>query len=63
MERIYDIPLENYGATENNFLPLLHAVLAVGVLLSDETELTELGYKPSINEGLVLTLLFADCSC
>lgn len=62
IERIYDTPLENYGATENTFLPLLHAVLAVGVLLSDETELTEFGYKPSMNEGSVLTLLFADRS-
>jgi hypothetical protein len=60
MERIYDTPPENYGATENTFLPLLYAVLAVGVLLSDETELAELGFKPFTNEGLVLILLFVD---
>lgn len=56
IERIYETQPEHYGATDNTFLPLLYAVLALGVILSDETEFCESGYKPSIDEGSVLTL-------
>lgn len=62
LKHIYESLPEKYGTTENTFLPLLYSVLAVGVLLSDEAEFMDLGYKPSVDEGLVLTLLFVDRS-
>ena len=63
MDRIYETPPEDYGATENVFLPLLHAVLAFGIVLSEEAELGDTGYTPSIEEGSVLGLLIVDFPC
>lgn len=56
MKRIYEFSPEDHGITERTFLPLLCAVLSVGVLLSDEADLAKLGYKTSMDEGLVSTL-------
>ncbi|ORY12527.1 fungal-specific transcription factor domain-domain-containing protein [Clohesyomyces aquaticus] len=52
MDRIYDVPAENYGNAENQFLPLLYAVLALGTLFSrSAAELDQLGYESAIDEG------------
>jgi hypothetical protein len=52
LDRLYDIPHEQYGNDENMFLPLLFSVLALGTLFcknGDDTE--EVGYEHAINEG------------
>lgn len=52
LDRIYDIPPENYGNRENTFLPLLYSVLALGTLFSkDCREIDEVGYENAIDEG------------
>lgn len=52
LDRMYETSPENYGNTETTFLPLLYAVLALGTLFSKkETELDEIGYEASIEEG------------
>lgn len=63
MNRIYETPAEDYGATENVFLPLLHADFAFGIVLSEEAELGDTGYTPSIDDGSVLSLLIVDFPC
>ncbi|KAI9736676.1 MAG: hypothetical protein M1834_000880 [Cirrosporium novae-zelandiae] len=52
-DRIYDIPVENYGNEENKFLPLLYSVLAVGCLFSqkEQASLGDKIYEDAINQG------------
>ena len=52
VDHIYDTPLESYGHTENTFLPLLYAVLALGTLFSqNSTGSDEKSYEAAIEEG------------
>ena len=52
LDRIYEIPPENYGNAENSFLPLLYAVLALGKLFSDGGhELDTATYDTLTDEG------------
>ncbi|KAF2744844.1 hypothetical protein M011DRAFT_448672 [Sporormia fimetaria CBS 119925] len=52
MDRIYDVPSENYGNAENTFLPLLYAVLALGTLFSKrDAGSDETGYEACIDDG------------
>jgi hypothetical protein len=52
MDRIYDVPAENYGSAENSFLPLLYAVLALGKLYSENDHgLDVAGYDALTDEG------------
>ena len=58
LDRIYDIPIENYGNRENTFLPLLYAVLALGTLFAkDHNEIDSIGYENAIDEGYALQFL------
>ncbi|KAF1842958.1 uncharacterized protein K460DRAFT_356749 [Cucurbitaria berberidis CBS 394.84] len=54
LNRMYEVPPENYGTSENSFLPLLYAVLALGKLfgegdheldIASHDRLTEEGFK------------------
>ncbi|KAF2261713.1 hypothetical protein CC78DRAFT_342469 [Lojkania enalia] len=52
MDRIYDTTPENYGQSENQFLPLLYAVLALGTLFSKRViDHDDAGYGTAIDEG------------
>lgn len=52
LDRIYDTPSELHGNQENNFLPLLYAVLALGALFGkDHIEMDSRGYENAIDEG------------
>jgi hypothetical protein len=52
LDRMYEIPTENYTTTENSFLPLLYAVLAVGKLFSQgERDVDKSTYETFVNEG------------
>jgi len=52
MDAIYATSPENYGNSENSFLPLLYAVLALGTLFSKkDVDLDEVGYESTIDEG------------
>jgi hypothetical protein len=52
MDRVYELQPEDYGHTENLFLPLLYAVLALGTLFSKkDSELDAVGYESTIDEG------------
>lgn len=52
LDRIYEVPPANYGNAENNFLPLLYAVLALGKLFSkDGHELDAASYETLTDEG------------
>jgi hypothetical protein len=52
MERLYDIPLEQYGNDENMFLPLFYAVLSVATLFAKTDDSgREYGYEAAIQEG------------
>ncbi|KAF2114551.1 fungal-specific transcription factor domain-containing protein [Lophiotrema nucula] len=52
MDRIYETSPENYENAENQFLPLLYAVLALGTLFSKKAdELDQIGYESAIDEG------------
>ncbi|KAF2685973.1 hypothetical protein K458DRAFT_386981 [Lentithecium fluviatile CBS 122367] len=54
-ERLYETTPENYSHTENSFLPLLYAVLALGTLFSksdsSDTDLDQVGYEANIEAG------------
>lgn len=51
-EDLYSKTPEEYGSTENSFLPLLYTVLALGTLFSRTSEeLDEVGYENAINQG------------
>lgn len=51
LDRMYEVAPENYGNSENAFLPLLYAVLALGTLFKKETEPGEADYESFIDEG------------
>jgi hypothetical protein len=56
VDRIYDIPPESFGASENLFLPLLYVVLALGCMFHGEPDENKLSptqntYKASIDQG------------
>jgi hypothetical protein len=52
MDRIYELPAENYGNAETSFLPLLYAVLALGKLYSENDHgLNVAGYDALTDEG------------
>lgn len=55
LDRIYEIPPEQFGNEENSFLPLLYIVLAVGCLFSDDgaSTLDLAGYEGAIDQGWV----------
>jgi len=57
LDRMYDVPAENYTNAENNFLPLLYSVLALGKLFSQgEHDLDKSNYETVVDEGCVLDL-------
>jgi hypothetical protein len=52
LDRMYEIPTESYANAENNFLPLLYAVLALGKLFSQgEHEMDKSNYDTVVDEG------------
>lgn len=52
LDRMYEVPAENYTNAESSFLPLLYAVLALGKLFSqDEHEVDESNYEKVVDEG------------
>lgn len=50
-DRIYDVPIENYGNEENQFLPLLYVVLALGCMFDPQNGEHEQPYKIGIDNG------------
>jgi hypothetical protein len=54
-DRIYDTPAEEFGDEEHRFLPLLHAVLALGCMFREEVvddpSGSQSSYKTSIDYG------------
>jgi hypothetical protein len=53
LDRMYEIPTESYANAENNFLPLLYAVLALGKLFSQgEHEMDKSNYDTVVDEGI-----------
>jgi hypothetical protein len=49
---MYEIPTESYTTAENNFLPLLYAVLALGKLFSQgDREMDKSNYDTAVDEG------------
>ena len=55
-DRIYDVPVENFGDQENRFLPLLYVVLALGCmfhsdLAADPDEASGKPYRAKIDQG------------
>lgn len=55
LDRVYDIPPEQYTNEENSFIPLLYIVMAVGCLFSDDGAgtLDFAGYEGAIGQGYV----------
>ncbi|PVH97557.1 hypothetical protein DM02DRAFT_78411 [Periconia macrospinosa] len=52
VDRLYETSPENYTNTENSFLPLLYAVLALGTLFSkNDSETDQSHYEATIDEG------------
>ena len=53
LERVYDVPPEQYTNQENSFIPLLYIVMAVGCLFSDDGAgtLDLAGYEGAIGQG------------
>jgi hypothetical protein len=56
VDRIYDLPPESFGDSENLFLPLLYVVLALGCMFHSEPEGDKDGhmtntYKSGIDQG------------
>lgn len=56
VDRIYDVPPESFGESENRFLPLLYMVLALGCLFHGEPDEKEddsgpNSYKAGIDQG------------
>jgi hypothetical protein len=52
LDRMYEIPPETYSNSENSFLPLLYAVLALGKLFSQgEHEVDQSNYETVVDEG------------
>ena len=53
VHRIYDTPVESFGNEENQFLPLLYVVLALGCLFNVEGK-NPPTYKSGIDHGCVI---------
>jgi hypothetical protein len=53
-ERIYEIPVESFGNEENQFLPLLYVVLALGCMFEQQGDGYEQSYKTGIDHGYIL---------
>ncbi|KAL9094054.1 MAG: hypothetical protein Q9165_003724 [Trypethelium subeluteriae] len=53
LDRVYDYGVENIGNTEQKFLPLLYAVLALGCLFAsdEDSKLEKYGYENAIDQG------------
>ncbi|KAF2232946.1 hypothetical protein EV356DRAFT_568417 [Viridothelium virens] len=53
LDRVYDYGVENIGNTEQKFLPLLYAVLALGCLFAsdEDSTLEKYGYENAIDQG------------
>ncbi|KAK4693163.1 hypothetical protein P7C71_g4184, partial [Lecanoromycetidae sp. Uapishka_2] len=53
LDRIYDVPQEEFGDEENRFIPLLYSVLALGTLFAkaEQSELQTNGYGNAIDQG------------
>lgn len=72
LDRLYDLPPEQYGIEEHRFIPLFYVVLALGCMFYvdvPEKEIRPTSYKASINHGYVCSgperqryVLFL-CSC
>ncbi|KAL6157754.1 Gypsy retrotransposon integrase-like protein 1 [Exserohilum turcicum] len=53
MDRVYEVPSDQYGSAETSFLPLFYAVLALGKLYSENDDgLDTAGYDTLTDEGL-----------
>ncbi|KAF2032377.1 hypothetical protein EK21DRAFT_60926 [Setomelanomma holmii] len=51
-DRMWELPVEQYGPAEHNFLPLLFSVLALGKLFSrNDRDLDKATYETLIDEG------------
>jgi hypothetical protein len=57
VHHVYDMPVENFGNEENQFLPLLYVVLALGCLFNLE-ENDSSTYKKGIDQGCAYLLSF-----
>lgn len=53
LDRIYEMPPENYGHEENTFIPLLYSVLALGSLHAKDDAIDRKGYESATDEGQV----------
>lgn len=55
LDRVYDIPSEEFGDEEKRFVPLLYSVLAFGALFAraEQSELQTNGYGNAIDQGQV----------
>lgn len=53
VDRIFDVPPDQFTNEENTFLPLLYIVIAVGCLFSDDgaSTLDVSGYESAIGQG------------
>ncbi|KAL8734636.1 MAG: hypothetical protein Q9181_003120 [Wetmoreana brouardii] len=53
-DRVYDTPSEEFTPTDQKFLPLLYAVMALGCLFgkAEESMLQSYGYESAIEQGL-----------
>jgi hypothetical protein len=56
LDRIYTIPVENFGDDENRFLPLLYVILALGCMFhsdlrDDPNSPSQTTYKAKIDQG------------
>ena len=53
LDRIYDLPVDQWGSEENRFLPLLYTVLAVGSIFSQDSrgKLMSDGYGNATDKG------------
>lgn len=52
-ERIYEVPVENFGNEENQFLALLYVVLALGCMFGRQGDEYEQSYKAGIDHGYI----------
>ena len=56
LDRIYTVPVENFGDDENRFLPLLYVILALGCMFhsdlrDDPNSPSQTTYKAKIDQG------------
>lgn len=60
LERVYDVPPEQYTNEENSFIPLLYIVMAVGCLFSDDGAgtLDLAGYEGAIGQGYAISIYY-----